>query len=71
MKTVCAPSILDRGGAADAFCGKMSVSDALMHSDALMDSDALSNARAVAGKLGRFCEKLFKNSRKCVPGRDL
>ena len=27
--------------------------------------------RAVAGKLGRFCEKHFKNSRKFVPGRDM
>ena len=27
--------------------------------------------RAVAGKLGRFREKRFKNSRKFVPGRDM
>ena len=27
--------------------------------------------RAVAGKLGGFCEKLFKNSRNFVPGRDM
>ena len=30
-----------------------------------------SSIRAVAGKLGGFCEKLFKNSRKFVPGRDM
>ena len=32
---------------------------------------ALYYTRAVAGKLGRFCEKHFKNPRRFVPGRDL